>query len=151
MALIFQIVLVVHVLFAALWFGGAAFLPRALRESLTYERSSARLRIAALMRQGKVLVIAGAVTVAAGIALSLLRPGGFGGLPVRFHVSLLLSLVWLGLGVFVTRPTALRIATIVKSDDPLAPAQALVKRVSAVVGAQHLLFTVVLVLMLWRL
>lgn len=151
MAVLLQILLVVHVLFAALWFGGASFMPRALREALAYERESARRRIAALMRQGKVLVIAGAMTVAAGLLLALLRPGGFGGLPVRFHVSLLLSLVWLGLGVFVTRPTALRIAAIVSGDGPVEPAHALAKRVSAVVGAQHLLFTVVLVLMLWRL
>jgi uncharacterized membrane protein len=151
MRVLYQVLLVLHVMGAALWFGGTAFVPRALREALAEERAVARRRIASFARQMKVILIAGLATFLTGLALALLWPGGFKALPVRFHISLLLALVWVGIGLLVNRPSGMRAAAIIAGDGPIEPAQALVKRIAAVTGVQHLLFTVILVLMLWRL
>jgi uncharacterized membrane protein len=151
MAALFQLLLVIHVLSAALWFGGAVFMPRALREALQGERAEARRRLPSLLRQGKVLAIAAITVIASGIALALIPEGGFAALPMRFHIALALALIWLGIGLLVARPTTARIAAIAASEAPLDSANRLLGRVSAAAGVQHLLFTVVLVLMLWRL
>ncbi len=151
MLVLFQILLVLHVMGAMLWFGGAAFMPRWLREALASERPEARRRLASLMRQAKIVGAWGGLVVVLGIALMFVRPGGFGSLPVRYHVALLLGLIWLAVGPGALRSTLLRVSAIVAGEGPLEPAQRLVRRLSAFSGISHLLFVVLLVLMLWRL
>jgi len=142
MPLAYQIVLIVHVACAASWFGGTLFLPRRVRDALSLGADGGRVAIAGLQHEGRVLRVASTLVFLTGMGLVFLRFGGFAGLPVRFHISLLLTLIWLGLDHAVT-------GRALKTLSPTAtPAEA--KRLTGVVGAQHLLFTTTLVLMLWR-
>jgi uncharacterized membrane protein len=151
MAVLFQILLVAHVMSAMLWFGGSTFAPRRVREALDSERTEARRHMIALTRQGWVLGMAATLVVVTGVGLALSVPGGFAVLPPRYHAALALSLVWLAIALFAVRTTGERIEAIVHSDAALDPARALAKRFGMLSGIQHLLFTSVLVLMLWRL
>lgn len=146
-----QVLLVVHVLCCMLWFGGAAFVPKRLRDVLGGEQSQARRSMPTLLRQNQALDVAGVLAVLTGITMALIYPGGFGALSPRFHVSLLLSLIWLALALLVVRPAMQRIADSVQGNGTLEPTRKFAKRVGMATGVEHLLFVTVLVLMLWRL
>ncbi len=144
-----QVLLIVHVMAAMLWFGGAAFAPRQLREALAMPREQARELTAGVLSRGGVLGISATLVLLTGVGLALIR--GFGNLHPRFHTALLLTLIWWALGLFVVRPAVKKIVDIVAGDGDLAPTQALAKRVGMMSGIMHALFTVTVVLMLWRL
>lgn len=146
-----QVLLVVHVLCAMLWFGGAAFVPRRLREVLAGEPAQARRSMSTLLRQSQALDIACVLSVLTGISMALAYPGGFAALSPRFHVALLLSLIWLGLALLVARPAMQRISDSMQGNSTLEPGRRFAKRVGMATGLEHLLFVTVLVLMLWRL
>jgi uncharacterized membrane protein len=151
MAVLVQILLVAHVLSAMLWFGGSAFAPRELREALDSERAEARRRMTALKRRTGLFGITAVIVVLTGVALGLSVPGGFGALGPRYHVALLLSVVWLAIVLFGVRPAVDRVAAIVLGDAELDSARALAKRARTFTALLHPLFITVLVLMLWRL
>lgn len=146
-----QVLLVVHVLCCMLWFGGAAFVPKRLRDVLGGEPSQARRSMATLLRQNQALDIAGVLAVLTGVTMALITPGGFASLSPRFHVALLLSLFWLALALLVVRPALHRIADTVHANTGLEPGRRAARRVGMATGLEHLLFVTVLVLMLWRL
>jgi uncharacterized membrane protein len=150
MAPLLQVLLVVHVLCAMLWFGGAAFVPRRLRDVLGGEPGQARRSMLTLLRQSQALDIACVLAVLTGIAMAFVRPGGFAALAPRFHVALLLSLIWVALALLVVRPTMQRIADSMEGNS-LEPSRRFARRVGKATGLEHALFVTVLVLMLWRL
>jgi hypothetical protein len=158
MQILFQILIVLHVLAAMLAFGTAVFLPRRVREMLGAERGEARRQLPGIMVQSKAIGGSGLFILLSGLLLASLWPLGLAGFhspfmptPVRFHIGLLLALIWWGTGAFVVRPTLVRIGAVVQSDAPIDPALPLMKRVGMLAGISHALFTVIVVLMLWRL
>lgn len=148
----YQALLIVHVMAAMFWFGVTASIPRRIREAIRAETDGTLLALRSIAGQGKSVVGAGAVVLLTGISLALLHgfPKVSPLLPVRFHVALLLTLIWFAIGALLTRPA---IGTLTKTAaEALGPdAIRLQKRISMLVGIQHLLFTVITILMLWRL
>lgn len=151
MLILYQILLIIHVMAAMLWFGGTVTLPRAARQSLTLERPAATQRIAELLRQARMFGGAAVLVLLTGVMLALMFPGGgFGALPMRYHIALTLTLVWVVIALAVTRPSLKRMHATAESEQALESAKPLAKRLAAILGIQHLLFTISLILMLWR-
>ena len=157
MPVLSQIVLVLHVLAAMLTFGGTTFFPRRVREAVGAERSEARRQMPALARQSKIFGMTGLFILLTGLLLAAMWPGGLVAMhspfkvPVRFHVALTLTLIWWGLFAFAIGPTVERIVAVVDSEAPIESAKPFVKRIGMLTGISHLLLTVLVVLMLWRL
>ena len=144
-----QVLLIVHVFAAMYWFGASASVPRRVRAALDSELPEARKRMGELARDGQLFMAAGILVFLSGLGMALIR--GFAYLHPRFHAGLALTVVWLGIGLFVLRPTMKKIgASLAQGDSVPASAHALRKRVAMLMGIQHLLFTIITVLMLWR-
>jgi uncharacterized membrane protein len=146
-----QLLLLGHVLCAMYWFGASSSVPRRAREALAAERGVARALGASLGRSVAPLAIAAILTFLTGTALALLRPGGFASLPPRFHVGLLLAIVWLMVGAHGTRRSMRKLLDALAGAGPLDAVQPLGKQISVLAGIEKLLFSAVTVLMLWRL
>jgi uncharacterized membrane protein len=146
-ALLFQIVLIVHVVTAMMWFGGSMFMPRRMRNVIG-AGTQGRAQFEQLAREGKVLGISSIITFLTGVGLIMLQ-GGFAEAAPRFHVATSLSLVWVLVGWLVTRSAGLAAGkAVVGGDTPGAEKHG--KRFTLGMGIQHLLFTIVLIYMLWR-
>lgn len=148
--MLLQFLLVFHVMGAMLWFGGSMSMPRRARTALECELSSARVQLRALAREGRMLALAGLVTFVTGVSLVFTR-GGFAGLPVRYHVSLLLSLIWIVIGAVLVRRTVEGLVAASEGETLAEGTDAGVRRLAMLTGIQHALFSTVTVLMLWRL
>ena len=149
--ILLQCLLILHVVSAMLWFGSALSAPRAAREMLDGEPASTARRVAALRAQGMISRLAAALVFATGLALELGSSGGFAAILPRMWAAIALSSVWL-LGEWIpSRATLRRIAAAVESGQAREEVRPLAKRLSMIGGIQHLLFSVVLILMLWRL
>jgi uncharacterized membrane protein len=146
----YQLLLIFHVMSAMLWFGGTAFLPRRLREALAVDRDEARRHVDDILSQSRLFAIAATLVLLTGVAMAVFGPGGFGSLPVRYHVALLLTLLWWGLGLFVVRRNVLKVGEVVAGEADLSSARSFATRVGMFTGIQHALFTATTVLMLWR-
>jgi hypothetical protein len=133
------------------WFGAASSVPRRAREALVAERELARALGASLARSLGPLAVAAILTFLSGAALALLRPGGFASLPTRFHAGLLLSVVWLMVGAHGTRRNVRMLLDALAGEALLDAMQGLGKRITILAGVEKVLFSVVTVLMLWRL
>lgn len=150
MPLVLQLLLLLHVLSAMYWFGASSSLARRAREALAAERSAARALGASLHKSVGPIAVAAILTFLSGAALALLRPGGFGGLPPRFHVALLLSIAWLMVGAHGTRRSLRTLLDTLAGEGSLDAVQPLGKRITILAGLEKTLFSVVTVLMLWR-
>ena len=148
--MLFQILLVVHVMGAMVWVGGTLSVPRRVRAALDSEIGSARAQLEGLVREGRMLGGTSLVVFMSGVSLIMVR-GGFAGLPVRYHIALTLSLVWIVLGVTALRSTMEALLAAAQGEALSPDADKLRKRLAMFGGIQHLLFTVITVLMLWRL
>ncbi|MDH5675202.1 MAG: hypothetical protein OEZ06_23985 [Myxococcales bacterium] len=151
MSIAFQLLLIVHVLAAMLWFGGAVFAPRRLREALELAPAAGEPLLASWARQSRIFAACATLVVLTGVAMVPVRFGGFGALPVRFHVALTLSLVWWLVGTLLTRRNGLLAIEAMRGGGGADKARAFARRVGMFGGIEHLLFTVNAVLMLWRL
>lgn len=145
-----QLVLILHVMLAMTWFGSTLTLPRTLRQIAACDPDCAKAQIPGLQRSGMLAAGAGFLVTLTGVGLALMFPGGFGVLPVRYHIALGITLAWNILGAAAVGPTLMKFAEAVNgsaSQDTLKP---LVKQASMLGGIMHMLFSIVLVLMLWR-
>ncbi|MDD9944726.1 MAG: DUF2269 family protein [Myxococcales bacterium] len=149
MALLLQLLLLIHVFAAMYWFGASAGVPRRVREALAGDVHRARAAFASLARDAKLFMAAGVLVFLTGLGMALIR--GFAMLPPRLHAGLGLTVIWLGIGLGVLRPTMQKIGAAVATSDSIPDTTVpLRKRVAMWMGIQHLLFTVITVLMLWR-
>lgn len=150
MLYLYQLTVILHVMLAMAWFGSTLTLPRTLRQIANCDPECAKSQLQGLQRQGTLAAGAGFLVLLTGVGLALMFPGGFGALPVRYHIALGLTLAWNILGFVGVGPTLGKFAEGVAGGvgkDALGP---LVKQASMLGGINHMLFTIVLVLMLWR-
>jgi hypothetical protein len=140
-----QLVLIVHVASAMVWLGSTLFVARRAGQALQLEAQARVLSFGQLLREARVFTSASGLVFLTGLGLALLI--GFANLSPRYHAALTLSLIWVALDHGLVRRSLVSLA----SGQPEAAAAALLKRLRAALGVQHLLFTVTLVLMLWRL
>jgi len=147
--MLFQFLLIFHVMSAMLWFGGTMSVPRRVRLALDSEVGAARAQLEGLAREGRMMAGAGFLVLFTGVSLVMVR-GGFAGLDVRFHIGLTLTLIWIILGATVVRSTLEKLVQAAQGDAIAPGASDLGKRLSMFTGIQHALFTITTVLMLWR-
>jgi uncharacterized membrane protein len=146
MSALSQVLLIIHVACAALWFGSTMFLPRRLRTLSELDPAARALSLNELAREARIFSSASTLVFVTGLGLA--REIGFANLSPRYHVAMTLSLIWVGLDHGVVRRT---LALLANNPPTGAVLEAARKRLFATLGVQHLLFTVTLVLMLWRL
>lgn len=147
--MLIQILVIFHVMAAMLWFGGSITLPRRARAALQSEISEARRQLQGIAREGKTLSISGLVTFLTGLSM-VFAMGGFGAVAMRFHISLLLTLVWLVLGAVFGRKTIGQLVAASEGEVMAEGAPGLAARLGKIIGVQHALFTTITVLMLWH-
>lgn len=150
MLYLYQLTVILHVMVAMTWFGGTLTLPRTLRQIANCDPECAKSQLPSLQRQGTLAAAAGFLVLLTGVGLALMFPGGFGALPVRYHIALGLTLAWNILGGVGVVPTMGRFAEAVSAGAGKETLGPLVKQASMLGGISHMLFTIVLVLMLWR-
>lgn len=145
-----QTLLIVHVLATFFWFGATASLPGRIREALGNQGPGTEAVLKAIAGRAPRILLAGLLAIATGVAMAFTVYGGFKGLPVRFHASLGLSLIWFGLGAFGVRPKLVALASTVRGTTMGQDADPLRKKIAMFTGMQHLLFFVIVVLMVWK-
>lgn len=150
MQLLNPVLLVIHVLAAFYWFGVAATLPTRIRQTLDGNAKNAPEVIKSLASRSTATGVSSLLVLATGVAMIFTRFGGMGGMPVRFHIGLTLTLIWFGIGVFLIRPRLSALAQLVRGSTLGPESDTLRKKIAMFTGIQHLLFFVTATLMLWR-
>jgi hypothetical protein len=149
MAATYQVLVILHVLAATMWFGMGLSLPRRLRLGLARGRPAAGEAADEVVRGARLTLVAGALAIASGLTL-VLAGGGFALYPRRIHLGLGLGLVAFAIGLIGVRPAWVKVERIAAGDAPLDGAKALAKRAATLHAVAHLLQVATLVLMLWR-
>lgn len=142
---VYQLALILHVLFAMIWLSATASIPRRLREALQGDASHTAVLIQSAGKQRNQAPIASGVMLLTGILLALHL--GFPKIDVRYHIAMTTTLLLFLADVIPARAT---IAALLKGTDR-SQLDGLRKRMAMITGIEHLLFAVTLVLMLWRL
>ena len=132
-----------HVVTAAGWFGIAILLGRIARAAAVSSSGDAVREIGA--KAVSLTGIFAVLTFLFGLAAFLIG-GGFGAYGPEYHTSLLFMLILVGIQFFVIRPAW---GTVVADGDE-ETRQAARKRLAMSIGAGHLIWLFVLVLMLAR-
>jgi uncharacterized membrane protein len=145
----FFLLRLLHILFAAVWFGGGLFLPGDIRRTIALGPPHAEQLVARIDRVVPFLIGAALLTLLTGGAM-VLWVGGFSAIPRRIQVGLLLTVVIFLIGAVVASPQWKRIAAIVRAGGDLAEAKGLARRFSLANGIEHLLWLVVLALMVLK-
>lgn len=145
----YQSLVILHVLAAMTWFGTGLLVPWRLRRGLARGRPVAAEAADEVVRGTRLTLVAGALTLASGVAL-IFAGGGFALYPRRIHWALGTGVVAFALGLFGVRPAWVEVARIAAGAAPLDGANALARRAAQLQALAHLLQVATLALMLWR-
>ena len=139
---------VLHILFGTLWFGGPLMIGSTLKKALPAGQQAFAAATGVANRMSVLGLVGTLGSLATGVALIIVKYGGMKGLPVRFHAALGLVLVASVLSfVMVKRPVGKLAAAAAGADFDTAAATSGAKRLSMGVGINHLLWLICLVLM----
>ena len=148
--IVYQVLLIVHVMASVVWLSATASVPRRVREALSTEVTNSRMA-ATLLRsaasQRNWAAYASGITLLTGVVLALHL--GFPRIDVRYHIALTLALIWFVIDLFPARANMKALLNCADSGS-FAAIQRPRKRLSMFTGMQHLLFAVNLIIMLWR-
>lgn len=143
-------VLVLHVSAAAILFGGPLGTVRNLKASLELGRDAFKLATSEAARRGRLLGMSSLLTLATGVAL-IFMAGGFGTVPLNFHIALGILLGAIVVSSAVVRPTVTKLVETAAADSLNQDAALkLIKRLAMGTGILHLLWLVTLILMFVR-
>jgi hypothetical protein len=144
---LFFLLRLLHLAAMILWLGAGLSIPVALdiRRSLALGIGHGEALVARLSTISMLVIPAGLTTFLTGLGLIFLR-GGFGAVPRRIHVAMVLTLAIFGIGALLGRPALLRLASAVKRGD-LEAAKAAGRRFTFWVRCEDVLRLSVLVLM----
>ena len=137
-----------HIIGIGLWIGVEASVAGDIRRSLEKGQEHALYMAERIGRSLKISTIAGIVTLVSG-GLLIALSGGMGGVPVRIHIGMTLTLVMLAINLALVRPHFSRLSEAVTGQD-LNAAGALRKKVSMFLGIGHLLWLITLGLMVFK-
>jgi uncharacterized membrane protein len=145
----YQIIVIVHVALAMVWFGAGLGLPRRLRAAIARGRSEATVAAQEARRASRTAILAALATTGSGLALVFIG-GGFALASPRIHAGLGLTVVALLLEL-ATRSILRKIDDSIASEGDPASALPRVRRAAMTQGLTHLAIFAVLALMVWRL
>lgn len=145
------VLVVLHISFAALWFGGPLLATSMLKAAAPHGREPF-LAAARLGDKGGAMAGIGTIGVlGTGLGLIFYVYEGFGGLPTNFHAALGLLILAMINGFGFLLPAAKRVVADAKQDDwTLEKARPYMKRLAMGGGINHLLWFSLLVLMYVR-
>lgn len=132
---------IIHIAFAAAWFGHKLLIPRDVRVSV-HEREARMAMVGRIQRAQRLGIISGVGTVLTGVGLILLTTG-FADAPVRIYFGLAAALGIFVIGALVARPAWADIASGIESDD-VPRAAAAVKPFSSALVIENFLWIVAL-------
>ncbi len=144
-----QFSLILHIAFAAMWFGGGIRLAGQVRKAASAAGSNAALLVDDIDRTRKLILWSVGGTIAFSL-LAFFIYGGFGGYGPRYHASLGLIVVMALVELMLIQP-AWKSIRAARLEDADADVSSKTSRVAMFVGINHLLWVVVLGLMVWRL
>jgi hypothetical protein len=140
---------VLHIAIASVWLSANATFTGDVKKTLNAGEPHTQL----LLKRAKMFEILGLpmgiATFATGFLL-IMQMGGMGAVHKGIHISLLLVLLAVVVEGAMILPTWRKIADIIKSSGDLEEAKKLSKKLTMFTGIEHLLRTVVLVLMIWK-
>ena len=148
-SLLLPLLRTVHLLAMATWFGATLFAPGDLRRTLEKTNTDLELLVERLQRTHRVGAVAGWITLLSGVGL-ILSLGGFGAVPIAIHVSLLLGLITMGVGIFGVGRTLSELGAQVQHGRPRSELIQLSRRLSMMSGVFQSLWLVIFVLMVFR-
>lgn len=132
---------ILHIAFAAAWFGHKILIPRDVRQSV-HDKSAGPALIQRMSRAERLGIGSGLMTILTGIGLILLGPG-FADTPLQIYFGLAAALGMFVVGATVARPAWREIrAGIETSDSPRAAAG--VKPLARALVVENLLWVVAL-------
>jgi len=145
---VINILVVIHVLSGALWFGGPLMVGSTLKKAQPHGRPAFAAAAGVASRMAMLGSVGALLSFLTGVGLIFMKYGGMKGLPVRFHIAMGLGMVATGVGFGLIKLTAGKLATAAAADsyDPSAAVPS-IKRLSMGVGINHLLWLICLVLM----
>lgn len=144
-----QISLILHIAFAAVWFGAGIRLAGQIRKVTALEGTNAHPMVRDIDQTRKVILWAVGGTLLFSLA-AFFTYGGFEVYGPRFHASLGLILVMALLEVALIQRTWRAVRAMLLGEAS-GDASSKSGRVAMFVGINHLLWVVVLTLMVWRL
>ncbi len=144
------VLLVLHISAAALLMGLPMGIVRNIKANLEIGPAAFKQATTDAARRGTLASVGSLVTLASGITLIFLA-GGFGSVPLNFHIALTLMLVAIVISSVLVRPTVTRLAQVsLKEPIDKEAALGLVKRIAMGTGILHMLWLVMLTLMFVR-
>ena len=112
---------ILHILFAAAWFGHKILIPRDVRQTV-HGKTGGPALIQRMARAERLGIVSGLATVLTGVGLILLGPG-FADTPLQIYFGLAAALGMFVVGATIARPAWKEIqAGIEESDQPRAAA-----------------------------
>ena len=136
---------VIHVVFAAAWFGHKLLIPADLRTSLAGGEGDARGLLVRLRHAERLGIATGLGTLATGLGLTAVI--GWGSVPGATYVALALVLAAVALGASTARPAGMRLRVAV-DEGRLGDARAAARPVQRVLAGESFLWGGALVSML---
>ena len=148
MTLLANILVFLHIATAPAWFGMALRLPAHARLASTLGGSAAAQVGTTTVRSINMMGVFLGLAFVFGLTAFFMK-GGFSRYGAEYHTSLLLIVVLLAIHFFLIRPTWTRFTDAVVSDNSEDAGQ-LRKRLGMFVGIGHLIWSALLLLMLWE-
>jgi uncharacterized membrane protein len=146
-----SIVVILHIIAVALWFGSPLFLSSTLKKGREAGRDGFRLASGLAAKAAKVAGIGALLALVTGVGLIFLTYGGFKGLPKNYHAALGLVLIGNAVRALIIGRTVKALNSAAWQPDwtPDAATPG-IKRVAMGVGINHLIWMSTLVLMYVR-
>ena len=144
-----QFSLILHIAFAAMWFGGGVRLAGQVRKAAAGAGSQVRPLVEDINRTRKLILWAVGGTILFSLVAFFVY-GGFGSYGPRYHASLGLVVVMALVEILLIQPAWNTIRS-ARLEDSEANVSSKSSRVAMFVGINHLLWIIVLGLMVWRL
>ncbi len=145
--IVYSALVLVHILSMAVWFGGGFSLAGDVRKTLARGKPHTELLGARMSRVLSLAQISAVATIASGFGLFFAR-GGFKSMPPRYHASIALSLVALGLVFFGLKPATMQVERALAAGEG-KDLRSLTKRIGMLTGVDHLLKLIIIVLMVF--
>lgn len=138
---------IIHILFAATWFGGSLSIAADARRALTAADSGGELLIESASKAFSRSFFAMIVTFGSGLAL-IFAKGGMGAVDFKIHIAMVTTLLCLVIRVALSMPALGKIRKGVSAGGSDAEeAKSKVKLLAMGIGIEHLLWLATLVLM----
>lgn len=143
-------VLVLHISAAALVFGGATGIVRSLKTNLELGGEAFKLATGGAARQSRIVAMSSIVTLASGLGL-IFMAGGFGAVPLNFHIALAIMLGAIVVSSVTVGPSVMKLSGLALAENVDKDASLkLIKRIAMGTGILHLLWLIMLTLMFVR-